>query len=281
VKQAGRLLAAVLAKPAVGRLGRLASDWVDLEWSLVHESLKYAAPRACGRLLDVGCGDKPHEHIFRPFVDSYVGIEHQATYSVTNAAALPVKADILYDGKRLPFENETFDTVLSVQVLEHTPRPTELILEMARVLREGGRLIMTVPFSFRLHEEPNDYLRFSPHILRDMCEGAGLKVEEMIPRGSLWTVLAHKLNSYLGLRVAQIGGVAQMMGKLSHERTDSAAARLWTLPAVGPAMLGLAFWGRVLDRILPDPTEMLGFMVIARKPLNVAIRRRRSSEEEV
>ncbi len=51
---------------------------------------------------------------------------------MTNAAALPVKADILYDEKRLPFENGTFDTVLSVQVLKHTPRPTELILEMAR-----------------------------------------------------------------------------------------------------------------------------------------------------
>jgi hypothetical protein len=30
-------------------------------------------------------------------------------------------------------------------------------------------------------------------------------------------------------------------------------------------MMGLAFWARVLDRVLPDPTEMLGFLVIARR----------------
>jgi SAM-dependent methyltransferase len=261
--QATQILGAILSNPAVGKLGRAASNWVDLEWSLVQESLKYAAPRARGRLLDVGCGDAPHEHIFRPFVDSYLGIEHEATYTATNAAARRVRADVLYDGKRLPFEDETFDTVLSVQVLEHTPHPGELVSEMARVLRESGILIMTVPFSFRLHEEPHDYLRFTPHILRELCQSAGLTVEEVVPRGSLWSVVAHKLNSYLGLQVAQIGGVAQMLGKLSHEQASSRGARLWTLPLVAPAMLGLAFWGRVLDRILPDPTETLGFLVIA------------------
>ncbi|MBV9947357.1 MAG: methyltransferase domain-containing protein, partial [Myxococcales bacterium] len=247
------------------KVGRAVSDWIDLEWSLVRESLRYAAPRARGRLLDVGCGDKQHEAIFLPYVDSYLGVEHSASYAATNAADRPVKADVLYDGKRLPFDNGSFDTVLSVQVLEHTPHPAELVLEMGRVLRDGGRLIMTVPFSFRLHEEPHDYMRFSPHILREFCERAGLMVEEIVPRGSLWSLVAHKLNSYLGLRVARMAGAAQMLGKHKHEASTRQGARLWTLPAVAPAMLGLAFWGRVLDRLLPDPTEALGFLVIARR----------------
>jgi SAM-dependent methyltransferase len=262
---AARIVGAILSNPAVGKLGRAASDWVDLEWSLVRESLQYAAPRARGRLLDVGCGDKQHEHIFRPFVDSYLGIEHEATYAATDASTHQVKADLLYDGKHLPFDDGTFDTVLSVQVLEHTPRPAELVSEMARVLRRDGVLLMTVPFSFRLHEEPHDYLRFTPHILRELCQNAGMTVEEIVPRGSLWTLIAHKLNSYLGLQVAQIGGMAQILGKLPHEQSANRGARLWTLPLVAPAMFSLAFWGRVLDRVLPDPTETLGFLVIARR----------------
>jgi SAM-dependent methyltransferase len=258
------LVGAILGNRSLSRLGRAAADWVDLEGSSLVESLKRVAPRARGRLLDVGCGDKPYEHIFLPFADSYVGIEHEATYASTNAAQRP-KADLLYDGKRLPFEDGSFDTVLSLQVLEHTPRPGELLAEMARVLRQDGQLIITVPFSFRLHEEPHDYFRFTPHVMRELCKSAGLVVEEVTPRGSLWSVLGHKLNSYLGLNVAQIGGLAQMMGKLPHEQTASGGGRLWTLPLVAPVMMGLSFWARILDRALPDPSEMLGFTVLARR----------------
>jgi len=259
------LLDAILRDPRVSRIGRAAADWTDLEGSSLVEALRRVAPRAHGRLLDVGCGDKAYEEIFLPFVDSYLGIEHETTYAATDASSRPKKADVLYDGERLPFEERSFDTVLSLQVLEHTPRPGDLLAEMARVLSEDGVLIVTVPFSFRLHEEPHDYFRFTPHVMREMCRSAGLVVDEIAPRGGLWSVLGHKLNSYLGLHVARIGAFAQTMGKLSHEQTATAGARLWTLPVVAPAMMGLALSARVLDRVLPDPTEMLGFTLVARR----------------
>jgi SAM-dependent methyltransferase len=258
------LAGSILSDPRVGRLGRAAADWADLEGSSLVEALRRVAPRARGRLLDVGCGDKVYEGLFLPFVDSYLGVEHEATYAATNAGVRP-KADVLYDGKRLPFEDRSFDTVLSLQVLEHTPRPGDLLSEMARVLSDDGLMIVTVPFSFRLHEEPHDYFRFTPHVMRELCRAAGLAVDEIVTRGGLWSVLGHKLNSYLGLQVAQVGGLAQTMGKLSHEQTARGGGRLWTLPVVAPAMMGLALWARVLDRVLPDPTEMLGFTVLARR----------------
>ena len=259
------LVDAMLRDPRISRIGRAVADWTDLERSSLVSALQRVAPRAHGRLLDVGCGDKAYEEIFLPFVDSYVGIEHEATYAETNAALRAKKADVLYDGKRLPFDDRSFDTVVSLQVLEHTPYPGDLLTEMARVLSRDGVLIVTVPFSFRLHEEPHDYYRFTPHGMREMCRSAGLSVEEIEPRGGLWSVLGHKLNTYLGLQVAKIGGVAQSMGKLSHEQTATAGGRLWTLPVVAPAMMGLALSARVLDRVLPDPTEMLGLTLVARR----------------
>jgi SAM-dependent methyltransferase len=258
------VIQALIQHPVLRQAIRRGSDWVDLQWSLVVLLLKRVAPLAHGRLLDVGCGQKPYEDIFLPHVTEYLGVEHEATFSDTAASHGERKPDFLYDGKRLPFEDRSFDTVLNVQVLEHTPRPAALVAEMARVLKDDGVLILSAPFQFRLHEEPNDYFRYSPHGLRVLCADVGLEIVEVHNQGSLWSVLGHKLNSYLAFRVARVGSLAQSMGKLPHEQPQAERPRFWTLPLVGPAMLGLAGAARVMDRFLPDPEEALGFLIVAR-----------------
>jgi SAM-dependent methyltransferase len=251
---------------------RRTSDWVDLQLSLIVASLREVAPRAHGRLLDVGCGDKPYEPIFRPYVREYIGVEHRDTFELTSASADPGSdsgahkpgPDVLYSGDRLPFPDQSFDTVLSVQVLEHTPRPGQLVREMGRVLERDGILILMAPFQFRLHEEPHDYFRYSPHGLRQLCEDAGLELTHVAQQGSLWSLMGHKLNSYLAFRVANLGGMAQGMGKLGHEKATRVKPRYWALPLVALCMFGIALSARVLDRLLFDPEETLGFLVLAR-----------------
>jgi SAM-dependent methyltransferase len=244
---------------------RVTADWVDLQWSLTIDSLERVAPQARGRLLDVGCGQKPYEHIFKPFLDEYIGIERKDTFELTNAENAASRPDLVYDGERLPFDDRSFDTVLNIQVIEHTPAPAELVKEMARVLKDDGRLILSAPFQFRLHEQPHDYFRYSPHGLRTLCQAAGLEVVEVHSMGSLWSVIGHKLNSYLALRVARLGGLAQAMGKLSHEGKTAEPVRFWTLPVVAPSMLGISAAARVLDRVAFDPEETLGFLIVARR----------------
>lgn len=255
----------LLATPAVRKVARKASDWVDLQESLLLEVFRRVAPQARGRLLDVGCGQRPYESLFLPHVEQYLGIEHEATFGNTHASTSAKAPDLYYDGERLPFPDKTFDTVLNVQVLEHTPEPLRLVHEMARVLKDDGLLMLTAPFDFRLHEQPHDYFRYTPHGLRSLCEKAGLEIVETHSLGSLWSIVAHKLNSYLAFRVARIGGLAQAMGKLSHESSAAAAPRLWTLPVVAPLMVGLSTGARVFDRVFAEPDESLGFMILARR----------------
>jgi SAM-dependent methyltransferase len=255
----------LLSSPALKRAARSASDWIDLQESLLLAAFERVAPRARGRLLDVGCGQRPYENLFLPHVTEYLGIEHEATFGHTHASTSAKAPDLYYDGKRLPFEDKSFDTVLNVQVLEHTPEPGALVAEMARVLKDDGVLILTAPFDFRLHEQPHDYFRYTPHGLRTLCEKAGLELFETHPLGSLWSIVAHKLNSYLAFRVARIGGLAQAMGKLQHEGSAAAPLRLWTLPFVAPLMVGFAGGARVLDRVLAEPEESLGFLILARR----------------
>jgi SAM-dependent methyltransferase len=258
------VLRAALGSPLAQKAARSVSDWIDLQWSLLWELLTQVAPRARGRLLDVGCGQRPYESLFEPYVDEYVGIEHEEAFERTNASSANEKPDLYYDGRRLPFEDKSFDTVLNVQVLEHTPEPGALVREMARVLKDDGLLILSAPFDFRLHEQPHDYFRYTPHGLRVLCDQAGLEIVEVHKHGSLWSIVAHKLNSYLAFRVARLGGLAQAVGKLSHESPAETRTRVWALPFVAPVMLGLSGGARVLDRWLPEPEEGLGFLILAR-----------------
>ena len=247
----------------VRRALRRTADWIDIQWSLLDESLRAVAPAARGRLLDVGCGEKPFEASFLPHVASYVGVEHADTFAAT-AAGQRARADVVYSGGTMPFRDGAFDTVLSIQVLEHTPRPGALVAEMARVLARDGLLILTAPFQFRLHEEPHDYFRYSPHGLRQLCEDAGLQVVEVRQQGSLWSVIGHKLNSYLAFRVARAGGLMQGMGKLGHEAPQRQPVRWWTLPAVGIGTVAVAAAARAMDRVFFDPEESLGYLILAR-----------------
>jgi SAM-dependent methyltransferase len=252
-------------KDSIRRAARTSADWVDLAWWSLDKQVKAVAKRARGRLLDVGCGEKPYEHIFRPYVEAYTGIEYQQTFERTESSARKKKPDLYYDGVTIPFEDSTFDTVISIQVLEHTPRPQHLVNEMARVVKRDGLVALSAPLSFRLHEEPHDYFRYTPHGLDSMMQAAGLVMEECWPQGDLWTVLAHKFNSHLAFRVARLDVLAQRMGKLGHEDRRGASPRYWTMPFVLPTMVALSAAARVLDRVVPDGTESLGYMVLARR----------------
>ena len=221
-------LADLAQLPAVRQIARTASDWVDLQLSTIVAGLREAAPRAQGRLLDVGCGNKPYQPIFAPHVTEYIGIEHAATFAETAAGHRGTRPDLTYDGQRIPFPDQSFDTVLNVQVLEHTPRPRLLIAEMARVLKPGGLLILSAPFQFRLHEQPHDYYRYTSHGLRHLLDEAGLE--------------------------------------LGHEAAAGAVRpRLWTLPFVGASMFAISAAARVLDPLLVEPDETMSFMVLARR----------------
>src|SRR4030095_2041621 len=110
-------------------------------------------------------------------------------------------------------------------VLEHTPKPRQLVAEMARVLKKDGALILAAPFSFRLHEEPHDYFRYSPHGLSELCNEAGLAIERVEQVGSLWSLIGHQVNSYLALDVGRIGRGAPPMRKLRHETPRQRPAR--------------------------------------------------------
>lgn len=125
-----------------------------------------------GRALDIGAGALAFADEFRPHFDNYTTLDYEV-----RSPRLQVRGD----GQRLPFPAGSFDTVLSIDVLEHVPHPWEMWAEMSRVLAPGGTIIIVTPFFFWAHEEPYDFFRISKYGLQQLCAEQQLTIRHLEP----------------------------------------------------------------------------------------------------
>jgi SAM-dependent methyltransferase len=143
-----------------------------------------------GRVLDIGCGQKPYKALFNG--DEYIGLEID-----TPENRLTKKADYFYDGKTIPFENNSFDSLLSNQVFEHVFNPDEFLKELNRVLKMNGLLLMTIPFVWDEHEQPYDYARYSSFGINHILMVCGFEVIEHRKSNSGIEVIFQLINDYI------------------------------------------------------------------------------------
>lgn len=127
-----------------------------------------------GKLLDVGAGSSPYEELIMASgkVSDYIKLDFASSdYHQSH------KLDLTWDGKIIPLDAASIDTVFMTEVLEHVHKPGEMLREVRRVLKPGGIVFLTVPFTWPMHELPYDYHRFTPIALRAYLEEAGFDVK--------------------------------------------------------------------------------------------------------
>lgn len=140
-----------------------------------------------GRVLDVGCGEMPFRSLLAEDA-TYTGIDVKSAHDFGMSRHVDV---IEFDGFHIPFADDSFDNVLCTEVLEHAEDPHALIAEMRRVLKPGGRLVATIPFSARVHHAPHDFHRFTRFALDRMF--AGFAQVHIAERGDDLSAIANKL----------------------------------------------------------------------------------------
>jgi len=146
--------------------------------SHLARAIRELAPKLEGRLLDFGCGLKPYRSLFQ--VDEYIGVDFHGEGLTYSQDAV----DVFYDGKSLPFPDASFDSIFTSEVFEHIFNLTEILGELNRVLKVGGKVLITCPFVFPEHEVPSDYARYTSFAMRAMMEEEGFRVLEQRKLGN-------------------------------------------------------------------------------------------------
>ena len=162
---------------------------VDLQLLTIFNFLRRPLGSCRGRVLDVGAGEAPWRDLLAEGVE-YVGVDVDSSGEF-GMRRLP--GITYYDGKELPYADGSFDHVLCVEVLEHVPDPAAFLADLKRVLRQGGTLILTVPWSARLHHLPHDYNRFTRFGLTALLVSTGFSNINIGERGNDIAVIANKL----------------------------------------------------------------------------------------
>ena len=108
-----------------------------------HDYAEAWLPGGLGRLLDYGCNRGVMLERVTARTRECWGVDVDAEVLPSNLPGVRVKA--VEPGKPLPFEDESFDTILILEVIEHVSDERRTLAELARILAPGGRLLLTTP----------------------------------------------------------------------------------------------------------------------------------------
>lgn len=202
-----------------------------------------ALAQLSGVVLDLGCGERPFEMEIRKHATQYVGLDWGNSLH-------PTPPDIFCDlNLPLPLRDSIADCLVSFEVLEHLSEPAVMLAEAFRILRPGGKIIITAPFQWWVHEAPWDYYRYTEFGLRHLLARAGFDDIRVEATTGFWTTWILKLN-YQTRRLVR-------------------GPRIFRL---GACIALIPFWyvnqvfASAMDRLWRDEKETAGYLVAAKRP---------------
>jgi len=145
----------------------------------LYEQIKRHADSIRGRVLDVGSGN----------FSRYRNLFHFTEY-IKMDIELGKDIDVAGKVEKIPFKDNEFDSIVCTQVLGDVYDLKKAFSEFYRVLRPEGKVLITESLFDPLHDEPNDFWRFTEHSLRQLALDAGFKIDILERRGGYHSVTA-------------------------------------------------------------------------------------------
>jgi len=149
---------------------------------------KYIEKYVKGIVLDAGAGRLALKFLLTKKAGVYYSIDRYIARKDLSSAG---------DLNNLPLKEKIFDTIVCLQVIEHTPTPEIVIKNMAASLKNKGILILSAPHLAYLHGEPEDYYRYTKYGLVYMLEKQGLRVLDISAAGSIFSFLFTPISDFI------------------------------------------------------------------------------------
>lgn len=204
------------------------------------------------RVLDAGAGElKNRKHcahlnyVSQDF-GQYSGGKDETAYEGLHSEQWDTsRIDLISDITAIPAPDSSFDAVLCSEVLEHVPEPTHALDEFSRLLKPGGVLILTAPFSSNVHMAPYHYCSgFSRYWYEHHLASRGFEIKELVPNGDWYSLLRQE--------ITRLGG-------MERQRANWA----WPL-AYAYSILGLAYF-KIRNKYRADDLACFGWHCVAVK----------------
>lgn len=205
---------------------------------LLRKQVAQAAKFIKGEVLDVGAGERSR----------YINLFDFATYTKMDVKE-GENTDVVGSADAIPFPDNKFDSIVCTQVFEHLSHPYRGAREVARVLKIGGHLLLTVPQMNELHEEPHDYFRYTKYGLTVLFEHVGLKLVHIEALGGYWSTLAQLKIRYL----------TDLLNLYHHPVAGRIASKFFYLCGQ------LAFWLDRVDKSMANSVHTIGWCAVFKK----------------
>lgn len=178
------------------------TDGFYLNWRQMKRSMHKAKEYAKGICLDIGAGKAPYKRYLESHCKNYIITDSETTH--THMFKDSHTDFVMAEATLLPFDNESIDTVVLTQVLEHVFDYEKALREAVRVLKKEGVMLLSVPFIYQAHATPYDYHRFSEYGLKMLFQKYELEVLEWHYQGYLGTTLFSIINGFIWEKLACI-----------------------------------------------------------------------------
>jgi SAM-dependent methyltransferase len=156
-----------------------------------------AIPRG-SRILDAGAGEMQYEPLcahLRYVSQDFAGYDGKGDGTgLHTGERRHTGLDIISDIVAIPEPDGSFDAVMCLEVLEHVPDPLAALRELARLLRSGGKLVLSAPFCSLTHYAPYHYATgFTRYFYERHLPELGFKIEQLETNGNFLEYLAQEL----------------------------------------------------------------------------------------
>jgi len=142
-----------------------------------------------GIVVDLGSGFNPsHERFWQIKPEKFIRVD------INEKTEPDVIADL---NKTLPFSDNFADAVLLFNVIYILENPTEILREINRILKPGGKIFFTSPFIFNEAKEPSDYWRFTSEALEKLLRESGFNNFFIEPVGERFSAAAYLISPFL------------------------------------------------------------------------------------